>query len=894
MIIESIKISNFLSHENTEIVFEQGINIITGKNGAGKTGILDAIKFALFAESRNNEKNNELIKKGKNFFEITLNFNLNGEHYEVYRHFGLKKAKNAERLAYVKRNGVITAETYEGVNTEITKILNISREVFKNSVFVEQGQMDSLISGTPKERKTIFSDIIGLTSLSRSADRLREIIGNFRNETLLLQGSKDRLDRINENIKKLEADKGSVLQSLVIAKNEAEKYTGELDQIRSRLKERDRILSLIGHEKSTLSKFTGEINSRKKNAELLSTSITSPGSVSARLRELESNPYYLKKDLIIRYFMEKSGTDGALKELNRAESRIREYNEYLKKRESLRAYHENYSELHKRHAENSEKIKEYRKIHDTYIVRSGNLESLRERLKAGQSFLDNFMRSSGMPPGDLMNSRERRENINRAIRDKTSGISEIKSTVVSYNRSLKEARENLETLNGKNRCPLCGAELTMDHMNELSKEYDAKSKTILESIENLKTEKQSLESVIQKLETEYKILASPEVDKALSYIGEIKSIGTEKTTLEKELDASRAGYELFLNLSSENEGIEKKLMDLQSYEDEYMKYGNIITGMNPETIKNEMKEAKESLSVSMEKMNELETEIGFVPEYGKYSNIEDVSREIDHLKLETDRIKEMESNLKSLRYEIAEREKSMNELRIEMEKNSEILLEYKGIDDQAKAAETKYREASENSIRLGTLAESYSERLEENRNIAKNFELDGKKYKKIVKTISTLDKIREAFDYNGIQAMIRKDASASMTNLTRKYLQSFNLDFDDIAIDENFDIKVTQNSMEQTLESLSGGEKTALAIAIRLSVTEYVLDRISTIIMDEPTNFLDEDRRNNLKDIILYSLKGDNIVPQMIMITHHSELISVADASYEIVKHNGTSKVISS
>ena len=121
------------------------MNIITGKNGAGKTGILDAIKFALFAESRNNEKNNELIKKGKNFFEITLNFNISGDHYEVYRHFGVKKAKNAERLAYVKKNGVITAETYDGVNSEITRILNVSRDVFKNSVFVEQGQMDSII-----------------------------------------------------------------------------------------------------------------------------------------------------------------------------------------------------------------------------------------------------------------------------------------------------------------------------------------------------------------------------------------------------------------------------------------------------------------------------------------------------------------------------------------------------------------------------------------------------------------------------------------------------------------------------------------------------------------------------------------------------------------------------
>ena len=175
-------------------------------------------------------------------------------------------------------------------------------------------------------------------------------------------------------------------------------------------------------------------------------------------------------------------------------------------------------------------------------------------------------------------------------------------------------------------------------------------------------------------------------------------------------------------------------------------------------------------------------------------------------------------------------------------------------------------------------------------------------YLKTGQISSEIDRLKIEVDravkinYNGLYRdyVIRKDASASMTNLTRKYLQSFNLDFDDISIDENFDIKVTQNSMEQTLESLSGGEKTALAIAIRLSVAEYVLDRISTIIMDEPTNFLDEDRRNNLKDIILYSLKGENLVPQMIMITHHSELISVADASYEIVKTGGISRVISS
>ena len=42
----------------------------------------------------------------------------------------------------------------------------------------------------------------------------------------------------------------------------------------------------------------------------------------------------------------------------------------------------------------------------------------------------------------LINSRTRREEINREMREKTSRISEIKSMVVSYNQALKEAREN--------------------------------------------------------------------------------------------------------------------------------------------------------------------------------------------------------------------------------------------------------------------------------------------------------------------------------------------------------------------------------------------------------------------------------------------------------------------
>ena len=58
------------------------------------------------------------------------------------------------------------------------------------------------------------------------------------------------------------------------------------------------------------------------------------------------------------------------------------------------------------------------------------------------------------------------------------------------------------------------------------------------------------------------------------------------------------------------------------------------------------------------------------------------------------------------------------------------------------------------------------------------------------------------------------------------------------------------------------------------------------------SNFLDEERRNDLKEIITYSLRDEGIIPQLIVITHHSELNSAAYISYTVESKNGISRII--
>ena len=111
-------------------------------------------------------------------------------------------------------------------------------------------------------------------------------------------------------------------------------------------------------------------------------------------------------------------------------------------------------------------------------------------------------------------------------------------------------------------------------------------------------------------------------------------------------------------------------------------------------------------------------------------------------------------------------------------------------------------------------------------------------------------------------------------------------------VDEDFDVRV-QRSGSIDLQALSGGERIALAIALRISISRFLDEeqKMNCFLMDEPTTFLDEERRANLRNILHYALGDDILIPQVVMITHHSELISAGDTIFEVSKRNGASFV---
>ena len=77
MHIDKIKINNFKNYNSAEISFSSKINFLYGKNGAGKTNLLDAIYYLSYGKSMINSFDLENINHSKSFFMISGSYSNN-------------------------------------------------------------------------------------------------------------------------------------------------------------------------------------------------------------------------------------------------------------------------------------------------------------------------------------------------------------------------------------------------------------------------------------------------------------------------------------------------------------------------------------------------------------------------------------------------------------------------------------------------------------------------------------------------------------------------------------------------------------------------------------------------------------------------------------------------
>ncbi len=72
MYIKSVDLKNFRNYENTKIEFINGINVIYGRNGQGKTNIVESIYIASTGKSHRNSRDLDMLKFGQESFNVFI------------------------------------------------------------------------------------------------------------------------------------------------------------------------------------------------------------------------------------------------------------------------------------------------------------------------------------------------------------------------------------------------------------------------------------------------------------------------------------------------------------------------------------------------------------------------------------------------------------------------------------------------------------------------------------------------------------------------------------------------------------------------------------------------------------------------------------------------------
>ena len=169
MHIKSLTLKNIRSYAEQKITFPQGIVLLSGDIGSGKSTILQAIEFALFGAQRGVLDASTLLRHGEKHAEVTLDL----DNIKITR--TVKATKNGVQQG----PGTLTTDTKEDLApTELrARVLALlgypdNPATFRYTVYASQEQMKQIILERSDTRLDTLRTIFGV-------DKYKQIQGSI-------------------------------------------------------------------------------------------------------------------------------------------------------------------------------------------------------------------------------------------------------------------------------------------------------------------------------------------------------------------------------------------------------------------------------------------------------------------------------------------------------------------------------------------------------------------------------------------------------------------------------------------------------------------------------------------------------------------------------------------
>ena len=850
MIPIKIQIQGFLSYkENVEINFEPlHLASITGQNGAGKSSILDAMTWVLFGYAR--ARNDQVINQQSDTAQVSLDFEYEKQFFRVRRTKQFEKNQILE--FYIREEETqswrsLTEHTVNETQKRIQQTLLMDYDTFVNASFFLQGKADQFTQLSPRERKSILSNILGLEIWENYHQKAKE----FRK---VLESHENRLEAILVAIKVELSNESQVLQQSKDIQKELDEKT-KFKFVQQQLLEQ-----------------ANQIDLSKKYAESQLEQLSQDADkINSNLIKNKNQ----KRDLVSQLEILNAQIDKA----NQIEENYKKWRDYRQILDDLNQNSVLYQKL------SQQLLTLQHEITTEYNTLENQKTSLEKRHHEIEQHLKVLPEEERELDELLKKQEENQESISKkqAIQEKIQSLRAELSGKQQNIKHLEEVNQDKRNQLKKFRdagpdCPFCNQPLTPVHREKyealiISEGLDRKSKIEQET------------SAINKL--------NEEVINSRELIRHIEQIEKETSQILHKITEKR------ININQMKNSIE----DWQNNQAE--KYKSILDNLENRQFENKYQEKLTSLEAEIqsikydeaehETIRKLENELRYIEE--DYRNLMTARGKIDPL---SNQLKQILVELANYEKEFSDKSQQLENMRLEYNKlyaNTPDINQLKSELNQIDI------EISQISRRFG--AEKQKLDIIERKKIEKEkvqSELD-----QIITKISRYKKLEEAFGKNGVPALLIEQALPEIESHANELLDR--LTFSQLSIHfetqseykdkkrqdkkETLDILINDaNGQTRAYELFSGGEAFRINFAIRLALSQVLAKRsgarLQTLVIDEGFGSQDHSGRSRLVETINLVKKDFS---KILIITHLEELKDAFPGRIEVEKTPSGSRV---
>lgn len=291
IVFKSVSWKNFLSTGNSanKILLDKSpTTLIIGKNGEGKSTILDALCFALFGKPFRNINKGQLVNSinGKNCV-VEIEFIINGKEYRVLR--GIKPNVFEIYVNDELMNQDAAARDYQKILEQ--QILKLNYKTFTQVVILGSASFVPFMQLSTSMRREVIEDILDIRIFSTMNQLLKEKASETKSEIARIeqeiQTAKTQVDGQTLLIKTLTTAKSDAIESLLskVENNNSEiqrsedkvvSTLAEITTLQSQTEKKSELDDQIEQAKNIRSKLTAKIEHCEHNTQFFNENDVCP------------------------------------------------------------------------------------------------------------------------------------------------------------------------------------------------------------------------------------------------------------------------------------------------------------------------------------------------------------------------------------------------------------------------------------------------------------------------------------------------------------------------------------------------------------------------------------------------------------------------------------------